>query len=126
MAHTFIELDKAGLQDGRVKDVCSSPARTPKLQLAAEEPLTGERWISAKKRYPTSKGKAEAPVRWFSSIAYSCLTLCDPVNRSTPGLFVHQQLPKFTQIHVHRVSDAIQPSHPLSSPSPPAPNSSQH
>ena len=56
----------------------------------------------------------------------SCPTLCDPMNRSTPGLPVHHQLPEFTQTHVHRVSDAIQPSHPLSSPSPPAPNPSQH
>ena len=62
----------------------------------------------------------------FSSVAQSCPTLCDPVNRSTPGLPVHHQLPEFTQTHVHRVSDAIQPSHPLSSPSPPAPNPSQH
>ena len=56
----------------------------------------------------------------------SCLTLCDPMNRSTSGLPVHHQLLEFTQTHVHRVSDAIQPSHPLSSPSPPAPNPSQH
>ena len=62
----------------------------------------------------------------FSSVAQSCPTLCDPMNRSTPGLPVHHQLPEFTQTHVHRVSDAIQPSHPLSSPSPPAPNPSQH
>ena len=62
----------------------------------------------------------------FSSVAQSCPTLCDPMNRSMPGLPVHHQLPEFTQIHVHRVSDAIQPSHPLSSPSPPAPNPSQH
>ena len=61
-----------------------------------------------------------------SSVAQSCLTLCDPMNRSTPGLPVHHQLPEFTQTHIHRVSDAIQPSHPLSSPSPPAPNPSQH
>ena len=53
-------------------------------------------------------------------------TLCDPMNRSTPGLPVHHQLPEFTQTHLHQVSDAIQPSHPLSSPSPPAPNPSQH
>ena len=51
---------------------------------------------------------------------------CDPMNRSTPGLPVHQELPEFTQTHAHRVGDAIQPSHPLSSPSPPAPNPSQH
>ena len=61
-----------------------------------------------------------------SSVAQSCPILCDPMNRSTPGLPVHHQLPEFTQTHIHRVSDAIQPSHPLSSPSPPAPNPSQH
>ena len=54
----------------------------------------------------------------FSSVAQSCLTLCDPMNRSTPGLPVHHQLPEFTQTHVHQVGDAIQPSHPLLSPSP--------
>ena len=62
----------------------------------------------------------------FSSVAQSCPTLCDPTNRSTPGLPVHHQLPEFTQTHVHQVSDAIQPSHPLSTPSPPAPNPSQN
>ena len=62
----------------------------------------------------------------FSSVVQSCPTLCDPMNRSTPGLPVHHQLPEFTQTHVHLVSDAIQPSHPPSSPSPPAPNPSQH
>ena len=62
----------------------------------------------------------------FSSVAQSCPTLCGPMNRSTPGLPVHHQLPEFTQTHVHQVSDAIQPSHPLSSPSPLAPNPSQH
>jgi len=62
----------------------------------------------------------------FSSVTQSCPTLCNPMNCSTPGLPVHHQLPEFTQTHVHRVSDAIQPSHPLSSPSPPAPNPSQH
>ena len=60
------------------------------------------------------------------SVTQSCLTLCNPMNRSTPGLPVHHQLPEFTETHVHRVSDAIQLSHPLSSPSPPAPNPSQH
>ena len=62
----------------------------------------------------------------FSSVAQSCPTLCDPMNRSTPGLPVHHQLPEFTQTHIHRVGDAIQPSHPLLSPSPLAPNPSQH
>ena len=62
----------------------------------------------------------------FSSVAQSCPTLCDPMNCSTPGLSVHHQLPEFTETHVHWVSDAIQPSQPLLSSSPPAPNPSQH
>ena len=62
----------------------------------------------------------------FSSVAQSCLILCDPMNRSTPGLPVHHQLPEFTQTHVHWVSDAIQRAHPLSSPSAPALNLSQN
>ena len=62
----------------------------------------------------------------FSSVAQSCPTLCDPMNCSTPGLPVHHQLPEFTQTHVHWVGDPIQPSHPLSSPPPPAFNLSQH
>ena len=62
----------------------------------------------------------------FSSVTQSCPTLCDPINRSTPGLSVHHQHPKFTQTHVHWVGDVIQPFHPLSSPFPPALNLSQH
>ena len=62
----------------------------------------------------------------FSSVVQSCPTLCDPMNCSTPGLPVHHQLPEFTQTQVHRVGDDIQPSHPLSSPSSPAPSPSQH
>ena len=64
------------------------------------------------------------PFRQFSSVAQSSPTLCDPMNRSTPGLSVHHQLLEFTQIYVHRVSDAIQPSHPLLSPPPPVPSPS--
>ena len=60
----------------------------------------------------------------FNSVAQLCLTLCDPMNSSMPGLPVHHQLSEFTQTHGYRVADAIQPSHPLSSPSPPAPNPS--
>ena len=67
-----------------------------------------------------------APQAQFSSVAQSSLTLCNPMDCSTPGLPVHHQLPELAQTHVHRVSDAIQPSHPLSSPSPPAFNLSQH
>ena len=62
----------------------------------------------------------------FTSVAQLCLTLCDPMDCSTPGLPLHHQLPEFTQTHVHQVSDAIQPSYPLSSPSPPAFNLCQH
>ena len=62
----------------------------------------------------------------FSSVAQLCLTLCDPMDCSTPGLPVHHQLPEFTQTHVHWVCDAIQPSHPLLSPSLPALNPFQH
>ena len=62
----------------------------------------------------------------FSSVAQLCPTLCNPMNHSTPGLPLHHQLPEFTQTHVHRVRDAFRPSHPLLSPSPPAPNPSHH
>ena len=72
------------------------------------------------------QGTLQSFLYQFSSVTQSCPTLCGPMNHSTPGLPVHHQLPEFTQTHIHRVSDAIQPSHPLSSPSPPAPNPSQH
>jgi len=62
----------------------------------------------------------------FGAVAQLCPTLCDPMNHSTPGLPVHHRLPEFTQTHVHQISDAIQPSHPFSSPSPPTPSPSQH
>ena len=68
-----------------------------------------------------SKGSVQ-----FSSVTQLCLTLCDPMDCGTPGFLVYHQLPEFTQTHVHRVSDVIQPSHPLSSPSPPAFDLSQH
>ena len=72
------------------------------------------------------EGTEYAKVDQIRSVAQSCPTLCDPMNRSMPGLPVHHQLPEFTETQVHRVSDAIQPSHPLLSPSPLAPNPSQH
>ena len=87
--------------------------------------MTNAQWnhISLNKWFlPTSVPHSKR----FSSVTRSCPTLCDPINRSTPGLPVHHQLPDSTQTHVHWVSDAIQPSHPLSSPSPPAFNLSQH
>ena len=77
-------------------------------------------------RIPCSWGSDHISSVQFSSVTQSCPTLCDPMNCSTPGLLVHHELPEFTQTHVHRVCDAIQPSHPLLSPFPPAPNPSQH
>ena len=85
--------------------------------------------------YQICKSKAIASLKKYRIINHlnqssvqslSCLTLCDPVDCSTPGLPVHHQLPEFTQTHVHWVGDAIKPSHPLSSPSPPAFSLSQH
>ena len=80
------------------------------------------RWVLLSLAPP---GKPFSSVQ-FSSVAQSCPTLCNPMNRNTPGLPVHHQLLEFIQAHVHQVGDAIQPSHPLLSPSPPAPNPSQH
>ena len=82
--------------------------------------LWGQNKVSLSRGFPSTS------TLQFSSITQSCLTLCDPMNRSTPGLPVHHQLQESTQTQVHRVSDAIQPSHPLSSPFPPALNLSQH
>ena len=81
--------------------------------------------IYKSKKKKEEEGKVLNSVQ-FSSVTQSCLTFCDPMNCSTPGLPVHHQLPEFTQTHVHPVGDAIQPSHPLSSPSPLAPNPSEH
>ena len=85
-----------------------------------------EAWHSAVHWVAKSQTGLNGSSDQIRSVAQSCLTLCDPMNRNTPGLPVHHQLPEFTQTHVHRVSDAIQPSHPLSSPSLLAPNPSQH
>ena len=84
--------------------------------------------VGLKLNIQKTKIMASGPIRsdQIRPVAQSCPTLCHPMNHSTPGLPVHHQLPEFTQTHVHRVGDAIQPSHPLSSPSPPAPNPSQH
>ena len=76
--------------------------------------------------FPINCVKPPAHCKQFSSVAHSCPTLCDPMDSSTPGLPVHHQLLEFTETHIHWVSDAIQPSHPLSSPSSPAFNLSQH
>ena len=76
--------------------------------------------------WPSGIFSIDSPSVQFSSVPQSCPTLCDPMNRSTPGLPVHSQIPESTQTHVHRVGDAIQPSHPLSFPSPPVPYPSRH
>ena len=97
------------------------------------EVYSREEWIPKRLR-PNPRAKESFPFPdssplhsvEFSSVVQSCLTLCDPMNRSMPGLLIHHQIPEFTQTHVHRVGDAIQPSHPLSFLSPPAPYPSQH
>ena len=85
-------------------------------------------FVPSKSLFPQSCVSSGSSIRsdQIRSVAQLCPTLCDPMNRSTPGVPVHHQLPEFTQTHVHQVSDAFQPSHPLSSPSPLAPNPSQH
>ena len=94
--------------------------------------LSGKKYLPFLQRKDTSlylKTKGMLKRIWtnqFSSVAQSCPALCEPMNRSTPGLPVYHQLPEFTQTHVHQVGDAIQPSYVLSSPSPPDPNPSQH
>ena len=88
--------------------------------------LLNKRWQCAQINNCISQAILRIYVPQFSSVAQSCPTLCDPMNRSMPGLPVHHQLLEFTQTYVHQVGDAIQPSHPLSFPSPPAPNPSQH
>ena len=110
-------------------------------QLVKNRPAMQETWVwSLVWEDPLKKGKAtlSSVLAWripwtcmyspvhFSSVAQLCPTLCDLMDCSAPGLPVHYQLPEFTQTHAHWVSDAIQPSHPLSSPSPPAFNLSQH
>ena len=102
---------------------CSTP-RFPVLHHLPEFPQTPVHWVSdaIQPSHPLSSPSPPA----FSVQSLSRVRLCNPMNRSTPTLPVHYQLPEFTQTHVHRVGDAIQPSHPLLSPSPPAPNPSKH
>ena len=101
---------------------CPPPGDLTNPGIESRSPALQEASLAAKlPGKPSNLGSVQ-----FSSITQSCLTLCDPMNCRTPDLTVHHQLLEFTQTHVHRVGDAIQPSHPLSSPSPPAPNPSQH
>ena len=99
------------------------------MSVSQSNPTLGTPWTVAHQtllcmdlpRQDTGVGSVQ-----FSSVTQSCPTLCNPINHSMLGLPVHHQLPEFTQTHVHRISDVIQPSYPLLSPSPPAPNPSQH
>ena len=103
--------------------LCSTTTATLALQQEARVPQIEKPQYATARESPWAATKTSVQ---FSSVAQLCPTLCDPMNCSTPGLPVHHQFPEFTQTHVHRVGDAIQPSHPLSSPFPPAPNPSQH
>ena len=87
---------------------------------------TGDQWRNNSRKNEGMEPKQKQQDYQFSSVAQSCPTICNPTNHSTPGLPVHHHLLEFSQSHIHRVGDAIQPSHPLSSPFPPAPNPSQH
>ena len=100
----------------------------PPLSLSAERVESGPQHTRGAQQELRAGLGAWVHEAWMglSSVAQSCPTLCNPMNRSTPGFPIHHQLPEFTQTHVRQVSDAIQPSHPRSSPSPPAPNHSQH
>ena len=105
----------------------------PKAHLTSHSRMSGSRWVWMISPSWSSGSwwsflYSSSVYSWFqfSSVTQSCPTLCDPMNHSMPGLPVHHQLPEFTQTHAHQVSDAIQPSHPLSSPSLPASNPSQH
>ena len=131
------ESEKAGLKLNiqKMKVMASSPIISWQMDGETMETVTNFIFLGSKitadgdcsheiKRYFLLGRKDMENLYWFSSVAQSCPTLCDPMNCSMPGLPVHHQLPEFTQIHVHRVSDAIQPSQRLLSPSPPAPNPS--
>ena len=110
-----------------VKDAWDSrlqPEGTSPLARAAIHPARGQ--VPSSEAHIQRLAEARPGPLQFSSVAQSCLTLCNPTDCSTPGLPVHHQFPEFTQTHVLWVSDAIQPSHPLSSPSPPAFNLFQH
>ena len=124
-ASYFCKYDSGGCREDPVCGIWSRGGST-KIGLPVREQLeqAGREWTKAWTESVQGMGRRREAQ--FSSVTQSCPTLCDPMNRSTPGLPVHHQLPEFTQTHVRRVGDAIQPSHPLSSPSPPAPNPSQH
>ena len=109
-----------------LKAEASPPSKLgqPKVSADSATYSLGDKIIPSWEPFPQTHRCIFNGLYQFSSVTQSCPTLCDPMN--TPGLPVHHQLPEYTQTHVHRVGDAIQPSHPLSSPFPPALNLSQH
>ena len=109
-----------GLHAFTARDLGSNPSPGTKIPQAVHWPQNKN-----KQKIAYQENDLQRQLQ-FSSVAQSCPTVCNPMNHSTLGLPVHHQLPGFTQIHIHRVGDAIQPSHPLSSPFTPAPNPSQH
>ena len=113
---------KASLGDALGTNVCSEGSVPGKTQVEVEGLQIV--WLGKSLYIQISVSVQFSSVQ-FSSVTQSCLTVCDPMNCSMPGLPVHHKLPEFIQTHAHRVGDDIQPSHPLSSPSPPAPNPSQ-
>ena len=123
--HPFMTktLQKAGIE-GTYLNIIKAIYDKPKANII----LNSEKLKAFPLKLATRQGCPLSPLSsvQFSSVAQSCLTLCNPMNCSMPGLPVHHLLPEFTQTHVHQVGDAIQPSHPLSSPSPPALNPFQH
>ena len=98
----------------------------PSIRVFSKESVLHIRWQNFSLSISSSNEYSGLISFQFSSVTQSYLSLCDPMNPSMPGLPIHHQLPEFTENHVHRVSNVIQPSHPLSSPSPLAPNPSQH
>ena len=98
-----------------------SPGDLPNPRIKSPSPALAGKFILPLSHWENLYSRVQ-----FSLVTQSCLTLWDPMNHSTPGLPVHHRLLEFTQTHVHRVGDSIQPSYPLSSPSRPAPNPSQH
>ena len=126
MAHSFTELDKAVVHVIRLVSFLWLWFSFCLRRIRGSWKLSdGRDWLQGKLGLVLMGGAMLSSVQ-VTSVAQSCPTLCNPMNRSTPGLPVHHQLQEFTQTHVHWVSDAFQPSHPLSFPSPPAPNPSQH
>ena len=119
-------LSHQGIPNRRADTAKENKVRKESGNISLKVSRGENRGAATKLQNSWSRGQCQAPSVQLSAVAQSCPTLCDPMDRSMPGLPVHHHLPEFTQTHVHRVCDAIQPSHPGSSPFPPAPNPSRH